>query len=150
LNKFQNILVQSPNPTPMVGKSSYVHTENIEYCQNLQKKIYMPDILRALALWPGPVRRADCTHSPSQATGCISHPTSVHAKKIIGRHTWVKHISMHARNFRKEIYDGFYFYMFDFLHKYRIAATDMQLDSSGPIYDIYWYSVDIYAIQYTA
>jgi hypothetical protein len=57
---------------------------------------------------------------------------------------------MHARNFRKEIYDGFYFYMFDFLHKYRIAATDMQLDSSGPIYDIYWYSVDIYAIQYTA
>jgi hypothetical protein len=44
-------------------------------------------------------------------------------------HAWVKQVPLHARKFRKDMCDSFNFKYFIFLHKFRIAATAMQLDS---------------------
>jgi hypothetical protein len=42
---------------------------------------------------------------------------------------WVKHVRLHARKFRKDMCGGLYYKMLYFLHKFRIAATAMRLDS---------------------
>jgi hypothetical protein len=83
-------------------------------------------------LRPGPARRAHPLPKPGYR---VCHPNHVCASKK--RNACMSQTrSLHTRKFRKRCVAISIFKCF-ILHKYRIAATAMQLGSSRPVYDIY-------------